>query len=150
MVWTHCIMLKMWGVSGRASMQWLLKWGGHLAPGLQSKGFQSWPVYGLGTETTSRKPSHNFSRRYWLFSLSLPSPCFIALCPKSLSIPPCHSVIINLSPAQLPHEELLVIRVTLPFSFSKYSQPILGIVCLKADCQIHALVKEQGNTKYVS
>lgn len=59
------------------------------------------------------------------------SPRFIVLCPKSLLIPPCHAVIIrlNLFPAQLPHEEILLII------------HFLGIMCLKADRQTHALHK---------
>lgn len=113
MVWTHGIRLKMWGVSGRASRAVTSEVRRTLSMGLEVKGrgFQSWLVCGLGTGTTSRQPSHKFSRRYWLFLLSLPSPCFIVLCPKRLSIPPCYSVIIrlNLSPAQLPHKEILLI-----------------------------------------
>lgn len=113
MVWTHCIRLKMWGVSGRASCAVTSEPRRTLSTGLavKGRGFQSRLLYGLGTGTTSRQPSHNFSRRYCLFLLSLPSPCFIILCPKSLSIPPCYSVIIrlNLSPAQLPHKEILLI-----------------------------------------
>lgn len=109
---------------------WLLKWGGHLARGLESKGESKGEVFSLGSSTAlelEQLPGslliilaggigYFYSPFLHSAAVSL-SSCSIVLCPKSLSIPPCHSVIIrlNLSPAQLPHEEILLISHFPPF-----------------------------------